>query len=104
MIRLFGFILVFAVFLTFIVLNLQHRTDISFGFVTFQDVPVFVSTLCAFMFGILFAIPMAFAFSRKKRAANKHSDEAEKSAEESPAADNYLPADLSKENSPYGIN
>ena len=104
MIRLFGFILIFAVFLSFIVLNLQHRSDISFGFITFQDVPVFVSILCSFMAGVLFSIPLAFAFSRKKRAANKHSREIEKSAEESPAADNHLPAEITKENSPYGIN
>jgi len=104
MIRLFGFLLVFAVFLSFIVLNLQHRSDLSFGFIIFRDVPVFISVLCSFMFGVLFSIPMAFAFSRKKRAANKHSKETDKSPEKSPAADNYLPAELEKENSPYGIN
>jgi len=100
MIRLVGFILIFAVFTSFIVLNLQHRSDLSFGFVEFQDVPVFLSVLCSFMLGMLFAIPLAFSLAWKKRSANKPP----KKAGKAPQQELTVSDEIKKETSPYGID
>ena len=100
MIRLLGFIFIFAIFTCFIVLNLHHRSDLSFGFIEFNDVPVFLSVLCSFMLGMLFAIPLAFSLSRKRRAANKPPKKADKSPHTELAADDQI----KKETSPYGID
>jgi len=100
MIRLLGFFLIFGVFTCFIVLNMQHRSDLSFGFVEFKDVPVFLSVLCSFMLGMLFSIPLAFALSWKRRAAKKPSKKTEKSPQPELAASD----EIKKENSPYGID
>jgi uncharacterized integral membrane protein len=100
MIRLLGFVLIFLVFISFIVLNLQHRSDLSFGFITFNDVPVFLSVLCSFMLGVLVAIPLAFSLSWKRRAGNKPSKKAGKPSEtEATSADEHK-----TENNPYGID
>ena len=67
MIRLIIFILFFAVFLCFIVLNLNNKSDVSLGFTSFNDVPVFLSALFSFTLGLIFSVPLAFSFSKKKK-------------------------------------
>jgi uncharacterized integral membrane protein len=62
--RLVGFILIFALFLIFIVLNLDNRCDVSFGFYIAKDLPVFITAFGAFFLGLLCAVP--FAISLKK--------------------------------------
>ena len=100
MIKLIAFILVFALFMVFIVLNLEHRSDISFGFITFPDIPVFLSVLASFALGMLFSIPLAFSFSRKKKKHQvDHQQEAIPAKAETEAADK-----IKKEVSPYGID
>ena len=76
MIRLIAFIIVSIIFLAFIVLNLNNKCDISFGFKTFQEIPVFVSTLFSFVLGLLFTLPLAFSLrrGRKKPPKNEASD------------------------------
>jgi len=101
MIRLLGFILIFVIFTCFIVLNLQHRSNLSFGFVEFNDVPVFVSVLFSFMLGMLFAIPLAFSLAWKKRGTNKPPN---KKAEKSSQAEQTAPDQIKKEISLYGID
>ena len=92
MIRLVIFIIIFALFLGFIVLNLEHRSDVSFGFVSFKNIPVFLSVLASFALGMLFSIPLAFSLSRKKKKKNEQKAEA-------------LDKDkVKKEVSPYGID
>ena len=106
MIRLLGFIVIFVVFTCFIVLNLQHRSDLSFGFITFNDVPVFLSVLCSFMLGMLVAIPLAFSLSWKRRSANKQAKKQEKSSqiEKTPQIELADSDQIKKEPSPYGID
>ena len=106
MIRLLGFIVIFVVFTSFIVLNLQHRSDLSLGFITFNDVPVFLSVLCSFMLGILVAIPLAFSLSWKRRAANKISKKPEKPPQvEKVTQIEMADSDqIKRELSPYGID
>jgi hypothetical protein len=67
MARLIGFILIFVVFLTFIILNLGNNCDISFGFKTISQVPVFITAFSSFVLGMLFAVPFAFILGRKKQ-------------------------------------
>ena len=101
MVRLVVFIIIFIVFLVFIVLNLHNTSDLSFGFVTLNDIPVFVSVLCSFMLGMLFSIPLAFAISWNRRKQNKKK---EIQAEQSPAIDNSAQDEVGKEKSAYGID
>jgi uncharacterized membrane protein YciS (DUF1049 family) len=65
--RLIGFILIFAVFLVFIVLNLENRCDISFGFITVETVPVFITAFISFFVGMICAIPFFASFNKRKK-------------------------------------
>jgi uncharacterized membrane protein YciS (DUF1049 family) len=66
--RLIAFILVFAVFLTFITLNLgnEYQCDINFGFTKIQNVPVFLTIFVSFALGLICALPL-FMHLRKSR-------------------------------------
>jgi uncharacterized integral membrane protein len=70
MVRLIGFILVFVLFLTFIVLNLDNKCDISFGFKTVLQVPVFITAFSSFVLGMLFCAPFVL-FLRRKRSGRR---------------------------------
>jgi uncharacterized integral membrane protein len=65
--RLIGFVLAGAVFLCFIGFNLENRCDISLGFVTFSQVPVFLTALSAFVLGLFLALPLVAFRSRNHR-------------------------------------
>jgi len=108
MIRLVIFIIIFVVFLGFIVLNLQNTSDLSFGFITLENVPVFLSVLCSFMLGMLFSIPLAFSISWKRHAAyrklKKAEKEKEKSTEAPIAIEDSTAAEIEKNKSAYGID
>ena len=65
--RLVAFILICALFLVFVVLNLEHTSDVSFGFRTFYDIPVFLTAFSAFVIGMLFAIPFVLSFGKKHK-------------------------------------
>ena len=67
MVRLISFIIIFAVFLVFIILNMGNKCDISFGFRTFHDVPIFLSIFISFVMGMLVSIPMIFTLRRRRK-------------------------------------
>ena len=67
MVSLIIFILVFALFLCFIIFNLGNASDVSFGFRTFSDIPVFVTALFSFALGMLFVLPVIFTVGRKRK-------------------------------------
>ena len=69
MMRFISTVVIFAILLIFIVLNLNNKCDISFGFKTFEEIPVFLSILVSFAFGLLFSFPFAFSFRRKAKKA-----------------------------------
>ena len=98
--RLLVFILIFAIFLCFIVLNLENKSDVSLGFRIFNDIPVFISTLFAFALGMLVAIPLAFSMGkgRKTPPPPKPSKKAEKAGTPS------VVDEIKKEKSSYGID
>ncbi|MCL2008729.1 MAG: hypothetical protein FWG77_11670 [Treponema sp.] len=96
MIKLIAFILVFALFMVFIVLNLEHRSDVSFGLITFENIPVFVSVLASFALGMLFSIPLSFTLRKKKKVP---------APMQTPAITESETEDkIKKEVSPYGID
>ena len=97
MIRLISIIIVFAIFLCFIMFNLPNKCDISFGFVSFKDVPIFLSVLFSFVFGMIVTIPLMLF--RKKNKKIPVILEPPKKAE--PEA---TPDEVKKDESTYGID
>jgi uncharacterized integral membrane protein len=73
--RLIGFILLALVFLAFIGLNLENRCDISFGFYTFSQVPVFLTAFSTLVLGMLLSLPLVISFrSKSRRDEGKQAD------------------------------
>ena len=66
--RLVQFIIFFAIIFLFIVFNLEHKCDISFGFTVIKDVPVFLTAFSSFFIGMLCVLPFIFAFRSRKKA------------------------------------
>ena len=121
--RLVLFILFCAVFLVFIVFNLNNKSDISFGFQTLQEIPVYLTAFSSFVLGMLFAVPFVLSFRRKRNKAsqtdtpdsspssgglkklfgrkNKNGPDAHPGIEDGTAS---LPSEIKKEDGPYGIN
>jgi hypothetical protein len=65
--RLVQFIIIFAIFLGFIVLNLENKCNINFGFTVLEDVQVFLTAFFSFIAGMLCTLPFVFSFiSRRK--------------------------------------
>ena len=54
--RVFGFIGLLIVVTAFSALNLDHRSDVSLGFHTFDAAPVFLTSLIAFTLGAVLAV------------------------------------------------
>jgi uncharacterized integral membrane protein len=132
MISFIFFIVVFAVFLCFIIFNLGNASNVSLGFRTFNDIPVFVTALFSFALGLLFTFPLLFTVGRKRRLkAAKARAESEGAQTETPQiadsriSDSKLPPPkksifgrktpkkpdsapeedkIQRENSPYGID
>ncbi|MDR2718801.1 MAG: hypothetical protein LBB89_12180 [Treponema sp.] len=70
--RLLEFIILFAVFFLFIVLNLENKCDINFGFTKHEAVPVFLTVFSSFFIGMLCTLPFIFASKRRKKAKIAH--------------------------------
>ena len=130
MISFIFFILVFAVFLCFIIFNLGNASNVSLGFTTFNDIPVFVTALFSFALGLLFTFPLLITVGRRRRQKAAKA-RAEKSQSEDAQTETPQIADskdqspkkklfgrkpskksdpapnedkIKKENSPYGID
>jgi len=98
--RLIVFIVVFAIFLGFIVLNLDHKCDISFGFKAFKDVPIFLSILTSFVFGMLVTVPLLLSRGRaSKKEKPPKPGKNDKKQKEEPGIEV-----INKNDSPYGID
>ena len=99
--RLILFILVFAVFLAFIVFNLDNKCVIDIGFYKFEGnngegIPVFLTAFFSFIFGMVFAVPLVFSFRKRKKneSQSKHVKGNPQSGID----------EIKKENSSYGID
>jgi uncharacterized integral membrane protein len=99
MISLIFFILVFACFLCFIIFNLGNASNVSLGFRTFSDIPVFVTALFSFALGMLFTFPVLFTVGRSRRQKAARRAQVENSQVEGAQGENLRIAD-SKEQSP----
>ena len=122
MIRLITFIVIFVIFLFFIVFNLGNKSDVSFGFTSFKDIPVFVTAFSSFVLGMLFTLP--FMFSRRKGWKKPPADTPENSSDapegkkkrrgrrnknsknENNTNDTVISGtdEIKKEDSPYGVD
>ena len=54
--RLIRFIIVFFILLLFIMFNLENKCNISFGFFTIKDAPVFLTVFFSLIIGMICAI------------------------------------------------
>ena len=70
--RLFLTLLLCTLLIVFVGLNLDNRASISFGFYTFNDVPVFVSMFISFVCGAVVMLP--FTFGRRKKKIKQKDD------------------------------
>lgn len=66
-VKLAGFVLVLVILVAFAGFNLGNQCDISFGFVTFPKVPVFMSTLVAFLAGMIVTLPFTIRSRKGKK-------------------------------------
>jgi len=62
------FIVIFAVFLLFVIFNLNNKCDINFGFKKINDIPVYITALIAFLAGMLCTLPMFLGLKKKKKS------------------------------------
>ena len=104
MTRIITFIVILVIFLGFIVLNLEHVCDISFGFITLEKTPIFLSVLVSFTLGMFVTIPL---FLTRKKPKKPELDKPPKKGELDDSKKGDVAQDidgLKKENSPYGID
>ena len=96
--RLIGIFAVFALFLTFIILNLNNKGSVNLGFIEFGDVPVYITVFISIFFGMIFSIPLLSASGKRKN----HTRSIKPPKTGKPVREN--PEDISGEKGPYGIN
>ena len=65
--KLILFILSVTLVTIFIGFNLENSCDVSFGFYTFQKVPIFMSILFAFAAGVFIMLPFTFGHGKKDK-------------------------------------
>ncbi len=84
--RLIVFVICLVLVTFFIGFNLGNVSDISFGFYTFSDVPIFMSMLLSFAVGMLIMMPFTFGRRKKKDVQSAGRRKKEKAAAEVSAA------------------
>jgi uncharacterized integral membrane protein len=65
--RLIIVIAIGVVFLGFIGFNLENTCNVSFGFHTFENVPVFLTALSSFVLGMVLTLPLVISFRSAAR-------------------------------------
>ena len=111
MVHLIGFILFFAIFLVFIVLNLENVSDVHIGFKTFENAPVYITAFISFLLGMLCAVPIIATVRKKKKARSgdligpgtgteTDAKTGRLGKKKKPSANDQIPG----ENGPYGID
>ena len=72
--RIIIFVIILALFLTFISFNLDNRSNINMGFINFEDIPVFHIVFISFALGLIVSLPLVW-YSKKKpnsKVKDKH--------------------------------
>ena len=104
--RLIGFIVLFTIFLIFIVINLENKADISFGFFTAKEVPVYLSVFLSFIAGMVIAL--IIAYFRKSKPKSSSSSNFNKPLVrrdiKSTESGYYRPDETEGKDGPYGID
>ena len=62
-------LVIVGLILFFVVFNMNNTSDISFGFYTAKDVPIFLSLFISFFLGFLVTLPFALSSSSRKAKA-----------------------------------
>jgi len=116
--RLLAFILICVAFLVFMVFNLDNTSEISFGLITFDRIPIFLTAFSSFVLGMLFAVPFVLSFGKKPKKSSKEPAESagpfgikkwlgSKKKKDTALIDKDAASPVSevkKESSPYGID
>jgi len=67
--RVFGVIALLIVVTAYSALNLENRSDVSLGVYTFRGVPVFLTSLIAFILGAVLVVPLTLRTRVRRQAA-----------------------------------
>ena len=92
--RMVLFVIFIFLYALFAALNLSNATDINFGFISFSNVPIFLSVTVAFAAGAIFMLPFMFG-GRKKEKKEKPVKEKKKKGK-----DKDIPVEQSESNLP----
>lgn len=65
------YIVIAAILILFIAVNLNHTSDISFVFITLEDVPVFFTVFISILIGVLVTLPMTLTVRKGKKKTKK---------------------------------
>ncbi|MCL2479275.1 MAG: hypothetical protein FWF22_07225 [Treponema sp.] len=100
MLRIISFFLIFAIFLAFMILNLDNKSNINFGFIpAINDVPIYITVFISIFAGMIFSIPLfSSVLRRKNRPDIIDKPGKKKKTPEIKDDDNTM------DNGPYGIN
>ena len=79
--RLIITLILFGIIMAFVGFNLDNKADISFGFYTLRNIPVFVSLFVSFIAGALLMAPFTIG-KRKKKDKQKKVKEADNAPSE----------------------
>jgi len=64
-------LIILILFVIFIGLNLEHKTNISLGFYSFDNVPAFLIVIVSFLIGAIVTLPISLLTTMTKRAKRK---------------------------------
>ena len=106
--RLIQFIVFFVIFLLITAFNLENKCNISFGFASLKDVPVYLTAFSAFALGMLCTLPYIIKWRLKSKTGHSGSDTVRKPVKtrgkkKSDAADTNEDSSFS-DGGPYGVN
>ena len=104
--RLVKFIVIFAIFLLFVILNIGNKSDISFGFVKIRDAPVYLIVFFSVFAGMLCALPFIYRRNRKNASADIKPKPNRETAGRGSSLENLRPSGSAEEpdSSQYGID
>jgi len=90
--RLILIVIIFAVFMVFIMLNLENKCDINFGFSKFEEVPVFFTVFISFILGIVCSVTLIMINRKRNKMPEKDNKQTVTSADPvNPSADPVNP-------------
>jgi uncharacterized integral membrane protein len=84
--RLLGLIAILVVLLSFIGVNLNNTCSISFGFVSFSGVPIYLTVFASFILGMLTSLPFIIFSIVKKRQKPEKTPQQQKAPQETAPA------------------